>query len=73
MKLSFGIVFALLAVLVVGANVGGVGQVKAQSNIIGGGMWGDAKPHRGGGGSCTGGSRSTSGGNTKTCGSRRKR
>jgi hypothetical protein len=64
MKLSFGIVFALLAVLVVGANVGGVGQVKAQSNIIGHGMWGDAKPHGGGGGSCTGGSRSTSGGNT---------
>jgi hypothetical protein len=30
MKLRFGIVFALLAVLVVGANVGGSGQVKAQ-------------------------------------------
>jgi hypothetical protein len=30
MKLRFGIVFALLATLVVGANVGGVGQAKAQ-------------------------------------------
>jgi hypothetical protein len=34
MKLRFGIVFALLIVLVVGANVGGSGQVKAQSVVL---------------------------------------
>jgi hypothetical protein len=46
MKLRFGIVVALLAVLVVGANVGtSVAQAQA---IIGGGVWGDAK-HSGGG------------------------
>jgi hypothetical protein len=34
MKLRFGIVFALLAVLVVGANVGGVGRAEAQLGTL---------------------------------------
>jgi hypothetical protein len=49
MKLRFGIVIALLALLVVAANVGGSGHVKAQSNIIGGSIWGDQKPAGSGG------------------------
>jgi hypothetical protein len=41
MKHRFGIVFALLAVLVVGANVGGMGRAEAQ--IVGGGSGGEGK------------------------------
>jgi hypothetical protein len=48
MKLRFGIVFALLAVLVVGANVGGSGQVKAQFGFCKG--YGFCNPPVSGGG-----------------------